>query len=315
MSEEKKYWKQVLESDITASIVSCPKGKEYKEKHKYLQVVEFSSAYDMITKLERCVKQYKWDGKGQEDERYYEHDNWTYGSLTKSQTRENLIIGMANENTKKKAQEIREKLLSSPKVQNALKRADSMKRRRVFKEEGAELCIDRILCGEPEHWAKMQGGRKIPVVKIGINIAGNCTEDENHFTRTVAVAGVVADLLQAAGFHTHIVSAAHSEDVTNISSKNVTIVDIKKPTEQLDIERLLSVGCSGFFREWHFRVYYNVLYGIPGYGLGRTVKMTKAIQKYLNIDYMIDNNFSSGGKALETCVEDMFDEVVRDKVL
>lgn len=279
--------------------------------YKY-ELVSFDSCDQLISKMQRGVADYNWNGKGHSDGNKSSGDSssWRYGQLENyDKTLEYLTEGKVLDSVNKKATEVYNTLTNSPVIQDLLLRAATFKRKKVYSEDGADLDIDRVMCGDPLHWIKSTRGKKNSLIRLGVNLAGNCMEDENLFNNLTAVAGVVSDILSRAGFGVELSAVATTYGTTNKNWFNTVQVTLKKAEEALDLQRIYSVGCSGFFRCWIFKVYCNVLTGHPTGGLGQVRNINKEMQEKLELDYIIDSSFKDAKSQLIK-IEEMFNEVV-----
>lgn len=281
------------------------------------QVVSFKSCEEMISQLQKGIKDYKWSHKNFDDTKDYkphgkDHE-WAFGTLKNyDKTLEYLSEGKVVDSVLKKANQVYETLISQPPIEELMLRAATFKRQTVFREEGAELCIDRILCGDPYHWSKQTKGRKNPLVRIGVNLAGNCGENESLFNNITAVAGVVADLLSKAGFAVQVEACSTGYGTTDYKrgrSFFTTTVTLKNANESLDLQRIYSVGCSGYFRCWIFQVMCNIYRGNPYGSLGQTRPINRSMQDVLELDYIIDSSFRDA-MSQHIHIEKMFNEII-----
>lgn len=280
-----------------------------KGENRY-EVVKFDSCNEMIEKLQQGQSTRGWEGN-----RKGERDQWTYGQLRDNQTTlQYLKEGQVLDTVLAKANKTYEELMSQPVVEEMLMKAETFKRRKVYSEEGAELCIDRVMCADPAHWVKTIRGKKCPLVRLGMNIGGSCGENENVFNNMAAVSGVVADILTRAGFSVELYAVTTSAATTSSNGYSTVMTCLKKAEEALDLKRIYSVGCSGYFRDWVFQVYYNILSGTATSGLGYVCNVTKDMTRVLDIDYVIDNSFiPDNNRSAYIKIQDMFNEILTNK--
>lgn len=289
------------------------RGRSTGTEREYdYQVLSFNSCDEMIAQIKRGISQYGWEHKGYRLRDYTNGQNtWAHGQLkTYDKTLEYLTEGKVLDSVMEKATKVYEELTNNPTIEDLMQRATTFKRKRIFSEDGSDLCIDRVLCGDPFHWAKSTKGRKNTLVKIGVNLAGNCMEDETLFNNLCAVTGVVADLLTRAGFAVEITACCTVYRVTDYGGFHTTQVTLKKAEEALDLQRIYSVGCSGFFRCWIFQAWCNCLKGQPSGGLGQVRPVNKHMQEVLGIDYVIDSEFIRAESKLIK-IENLFENLIQ----
>ncbi len=324
---QKQYEDSIVELGIYKETVKLPFNVKWMkdelgrnlEPLQRVEIVKFDSCEEMIFKIEAGKTTHGWDHKGQDKDSFIpgtRSDSWTFGALKNyDATLEALKTGIVLDAVLKDANEISQKLMESPTVENLFLRAETMKRKRVFSEEGSELDIDRVLCGDPQHWSRMTKGKRNTLVRLGVNLAGNCGEDEKLFNRLAAITGVATDILTRAGYAVELVSCSSSYGTAkdnNTLGFDIVSVVLKKAEEALDLQRIYSIGASGFFRCWVFQVYCNVLTGQPQSGLGRTCPISPSVQEHLGLDYVIDSSFVNG-ISQEIAIENLFNSVISSK--
>lgn len=287
--------------------------------NKKYEVVRFDSCDEMVGKMLEGSKLPDWYIPNDERSVIKEgggNDNWTFGQLKEyDQTLDFLKTGQVLETVLKKAKKTYDDLVSQPNIQELLAKAETFKRKKKYSEEGAELCIDRVMSGDPAHWIKTVRGKKCPLVKLGMNIGGSAAENESVFNNVSAVCGVVADILSRAGFSVEINSCTTSRDTTNSNNYDTVMVCLKKAEEALDLKRIYSVGCSGYFRCWIFQVYWNILEGTPTSGLGYMQNVLPEMMPHLGLDYIIDSSFvwSDNNRSAFTKIENLFNEIISNQ--
>lgn len=325
MPTEEEYQKSLDELGIQRNYFTlenlpekeCPTRGRRKSKYD-CETVYFSSCDEMIDKLSRGVKDHKWNHHNYDLSDYTTPGrlcDWAHGKLgTYEKTLEYLKEGKVLDSVMAKANDVYQKLVESPAIDNLMARAATFKRRRVYSEEGTELCIDRVLCGDPAHWGKNTKGKKNTLIKLGVNISGNAGEDESLFNNLSAVAGVVTDLLTRAGFAVQLDVCSTGYDAKSTENIETIIVTLKGAEEVLDLQRVYSVGASGFFRCWIFQVLCNVLKGPRmGWGLGSACGIGNSLREALGYDYIIDSEFVNG-QSRHINIEKMFNQIIEHHV-
>ena len=129
---------------------------------------------------------------------------------------------------------------------------ESITRKLAFRDEGEEICLDRLNSGDFEHmWrgfakkTKKQG--KSRIVKIVANIASNAYIGAEEQFWAGACAVVLADALVKAGYSVEIEAAIIG---THMHGQEFDIrTTVKNPDEHLSLTNLASTIClSGYFR-------------------------------------------------------------------
>lgn len=286
-----------------------------KESRKKYEVVWFDSSDEMISKMEKIsiMNDYSGDKRDCTKPGGGNHE-WSYGALQNYEnTLEYLREGKVLPKVQKRAQEVYDILTSKPEIQEMLQNAETFKRKRVYSEEGAELCIDRVMAGDPAHWQKQTRGRKMPLVKLGLNIAGSAAEDESMFNQIAAVCGVVVDILTRSGFSVELYACSSGDSITSENGITTVMTRIKAAEEQIDLNRIYSVGAVGFLRCWMFKVYRHVLKGTPYSSLGYPYNVNQQMKDIIGLDYVIDSSFkySDNNRSAFTKIEGLFNEVIQ----
>lgn len=247
---------------------------ENGEIHDFL---EFDTVYHLIDSIEAQYKSHELrnlvsnERNGEEDFYYSGNNKWTYGTTFRNriETRNALLNSEVPELMWKVIDKLRDSLLAMEEVQRLIDLAPSIKKQRKFGMSGDELCIDRILAGDPHHWQYTTKGRKTNVVRIGLNIAMSCANDADKFLKIVALASVAADLVIKAGcslefilcgLSTHVGSEGTNpyKDPDGNTIGNLVrgfsgpICTIKKAEEPFDLSRIACLGIPGLFRHYMF---------------------------------------------------------------
>lgn len=287
------------------------------EGKKDYEVVWFDSSDEMISKMEKisAMNDYSNDEPHLRPQREgrFSKETWVFGALENyDKTLEYLREGKVLPAVQKRAQEVYDILTNKPEIQEMLQKAETFKRKRVYSEEGAELCIDRVMAGDPAHWQKQTRGRKMPLVKLGLNIAGSAAEDESMFNQIAAVCGVVVDILTRSGFSVELYACSSADGITPENNITTVMTRIKAAEEQIDLNRIYSVGASGFLRCWMFKVYRYVLKGSAYGHLGYPYSVNKTMKDIIGLDYVIDSSFkhSDNNRSAFTKIEGLFEEVI-----
>ncbi len=158
----------------------------------------------------------------------------------------------------------------------------SIKRKRRWKDEGDELCPDRLHAGKLDvAWSGPE--RNSPgvfgnAVNIGIQFGGNCSLSAEQLFWNGAAGLVIADALSSQGYQVSIVGLSGVE-VCDTSDLSLNVIVLKDFGEHLSVDSLASVVChAGVFRTFGFMTRFASPIRLSG-GLGRSTDVTCASLK------------------------------------
>lgn len=281
---------------------------------KKFQVVSFDSCDEMISKINKGKSEYGWDGKGHNYNRQYWHSgcigNWMYGAhKTYDATLTALQRGEVCPQYLKFIGDLQSKLTENPEIEQLMLTAKTFKRKRVYADQGDELDINRLMSGEVEHWEKSTKGKKNTLIRLAFNIDGTGSKTEEDFMIMASTAAVISNILSIAGFAVQLTFCHTSNGVSTQTKYNAISVCVKQAHEQIDMERICSVGCTGFFRGWIFQVYANVLDGTPYGHMGSSSNFPDGGEEQLGFDYIIDHRVH-GQKANIIEIKKLFKSII-----
>lgn len=183
-----------------------------------------------------------------------------------------------------------------PELAELERHAATKKRRKVFREFGEELSIDRVMTGDPECW---QQSNKIDIkksVRLMINIGMNYGVEADKFMANMIAFAAICDIFQTAGISVEIIVGAfskhdHSSPIFNFHS---IIIKLKDAGQPLDFSTLLSCGIPGFFRYYCFYLISNVVPEMHDAGLGSAVHQyseeVRWVKETMDIDIIVNPN-------------------------
>ena len=136
-------------------------------------------------------------------------------------------------------------------------RYESCKRKRIWREEGDDLDIDRLMSGDPNHWIKFKRKGKKRVVRLGMNLMASWGNNWRAFAKSVALAYVTAEALETLGYGVEIVAVSTYSigAETNKASRGDVAgwtFPLKRSSEPVDIQRVGSVGITAMARHYSF---------------------------------------------------------------
>lgn len=213
--------------------------------------------------------------------------NWTFGHNsdfnTDHKTRNFLLSGSTSQAILNKVDALRNKVLQLDSIQSLSK---GFAKKRSFAEAGAELSIDRVLCGDPYHW-ETRTIKKRKVVRLAINYALSCGNGDEQFFNLAATAIVICDLLAKAGYSVEILGISTVHNLGGYHKECGGVVKLKDATEPLDISRICATGISGMYRKYTFSLWEYFYKSCSG----QCWETTKAIINRLEINHMIETKW------------------------
>lgn len=256
------------------------------------QIVRFDSFFEYIEKIDLLMEEKTYE--------YSANDEWVYGTdfNNRDEARKALSVGLGSMRTMDNILKIKESMLNLDEIQRTLTKFETMRRRRLFKEEGSELCIDRLLCGSPEHWQKTTKGLQKPIVRLAINNVMSANNSEEMMNKLAALLVVACEMMEKAGYNVEIVSIATWTGSNKGYKYSVSECIIKRASEPLDIAKLSTLGLPSIGRWLYFACCQNGWHGQPrwvlGDGSGRG-RILPALTQYLNIQKIISQEVLKTG--------------------
>lgn len=251
MASETEVKRNLSEQNIKSETWKDTSGKEH-------QLVVFDSLGDLVNKVELGIKSGAWTNKATSDS--WNDDTWRYGNEYRDEetTRKALLEGRASETVMEKVYKLQKDI--KPSLERRRKNGFSIKKRRRYGEEGSELDIDRLLCGDPYHWMRMSRNSTPPLVKLFISVSANAGVSEDSFTKGAAILITTCENLENMGFSVEINAIACTSANGRLESFTY-MCPVKKANERLDMMRVSTVGLQGIFRKYGFDVRENLMEG------------------------------------------------------
>lgn len=288
----------------------------YRFNGKKIQQISFDSMDHMVRTMDATENDKKFynqaDGSGAESimdkpKKKKEYDKWTYGSLGNWETsRKYLDEGRLTEMTMNNIDKYYNQLIQSEKLQQLSAQAKSTKRRRVFKDDGSELDIDRLMSGSPDYWQSMTKGRKSNTVKLFLDGCASSGTDEKKFAEVAGLACAVSDLLTRAGYCVEIMGSYMFKSLTNETDWSVINVPLKQAEAPMDMQLIGQYGNTGLFRNVIFRatVFSE---GRVSYGIGQATVPPDNILQHMGIKHYVSCKWDDGKNKL--VVDKLFEEL------
>ena len=171
----------------------------------------------------------------------------------------------------------------------------SIKRVTRFTDDGAELDIDRVMCGDTDYWRTTRRDGRYRVVRLVLNYGMSWDNKPEAFMKLLAMTFVMAELIEAKGYGLEIYATdsvhvrLYGDDKPYLDEQ-ATLIPLKKAQESLDIERMGVVGIVGFFRHVSW-IICTLMFGDYN---GTCLATTKEMQAFLGADVFIENSWTRG---------------------
>ena len=175
--------------------------------------------------------------------------SWSFGTLaTAPATVEAIRCGSAHPALWESFEAERDRL--EPALGELTARMPSARKRRRFRDEGAELNVDRLMSGAPDHWERRERGARRLCVKLGLNVEISCGNAESAFVRLAARTAAAADLLERLGYavELHAIAGVRSPHGLEGVHEYALHAPVKRADEPLDVGRVLCLGLPGLVR-------------------------------------------------------------------
>lgn len=293
--------KPYIHDSVDVRVVHKNDGK--KCDPRMLMLREWTNISEIIDFVDNCPL----DAFGRDDnhEKGYATDvdanvnkSWRYGNFrTLKRTRKALEQGRCSNLVKDYIEEYRKKLKADGLYDTPDELKDSVKRRRVWSEEGAELDIDAVMSGDPNYWVKTVRNGKMRIVRLVVNWSFSGGNSSSESSKLLALCYCVAEVLERLGYGVEIYGAQycwapHTFQADGDKHEQGSIVPLKTVQQPLDLQRIGSASITGLFRYFGF-VMDNELFGNFN---GRCVSPSKEWLAYIGTDVLIDTSWSRGNQ-------------------
>lgn len=269
----------------------------YRKPNGSYQIVRFDSLFECANKIQighqkgifkndpRCSSWKFYD----EDGSY--RNSWQFGKefTTYQQNYNAMEMGIASQKTLKQVIELRESTLDKGAIKELQYQAKTLKKKRKFSDSGSELDIDRVLCGDPEHWMSLTPGKEKPVIRIAVNLSLSGCYDGDKICRISSYAIIACELLSMAGFNVEFYALYITSGTTSTNRQAGMQIKIKDATERIDINKLCCIGLIGITRTHQFSCIHNILDGQHDSGYGMPDGVCSELREELKMDFYIDS--------------------------
>lgn len=216
----------------------------------------------------------------------YDHGmtSWTFGQQTPEETTDALTRGEVPAPIAALIEGMRGTIEAAMDASDT--QGVSARRRFTFGDQGDEIDTDRLNTGHDQPWRTTRRGKQTRVIRLGINLALSCGNQEGAFHRLAATACAIADVLQARGYASEIVIFASTVH-RDYGTWTATHWKAKAADEPLDLGRIASAGLVGVFRSL---VLTDWTPWSDGGGLCRDVPAE--VRALLGVDYVIARSWA-----------------------
>lgn len=260
------------------------------DTRKY-QYAIFESLSQMDNQIREARRLNLNDMNNSDTAKYFElESDWAHGDYeTYENVSKAIHEGSVDAKVLQEVEKLRETMLDKTEVKEMKHHAITSRKRRVFSECGSELDIDRVLCGDPEHWSNMTPGKQSKVFKLGANICINAGFSKEEIQKIASWGIVTCELLTMAGFNVEFYGLDICARPTRKTAKAGHIFKLKGAEEKLDIQKISQLGLTSLVRCYGFAVIDSCLDGEVVMGYGRAEGLDDNIKEMLGMDYIIDS--------------------------
>lgn len=267
--------------------------------------------FDSLKHMQAEIQKNNWQFS-KTDER--EGDDWTYGHTFKTHDVhiKALNHGRTTPTLVTHYKKIRSMIEKKIKVTRFFNEGVSCKRRRRFMDEGDEIDIDRLLCNSDNPWIVTTRDKKSKNIRIGINYALSHGNNEASFAKLCAAGAYLSDVLTKLGYSVEIIglvsllySGKKDYDKVCISSK------FKGSGQKLDVQRVLSIGLTGLFRNQIFGILEKKFLSYSS--MGRQSMTSDEEKKQLNINYVIEQEIVKDDNKILEFFESIINKLVEKR--
>lgn len=186
--------------------------------------------------------------------------------------------------------------------------ADTIRRVRVWGEDGDDFDRDRFDSGDMDCWRRMDRinnfDYKSGIIEMTISFGGNFDKTAEQLIWGGAAAALLVDRLEDAGYRVGITGIGVNVGLDPMARQNPMVVHrlaIKDPEQPLNIDTLLmAVASPWFFRVHCFRSYLEMPFEVI-HSLGRIGITPSQFQGKLHIDHIYNKN--NAQKYLDETIE------------
>ena len=292
--------KVYLHDSVDVRVVRKEDGD--KGSPRMLMLREWKNIAEIVDFADKCPKDAY--GRNSDHKKGYgtsvdaDDKRWRFGTYkTLERTRIALQKGKCSKEVSDYIDEYRDKLKADGLYDTPDELKDSVKRRRVWREEGAELDIDAVMSGDPNYWVKTVRNGKMKIVRLVVNWAFSGGNSASESAKLLALCYCVAEILEQLGYGVEIYGgqycySPHCFPAKGNRHEQGSIVPLKTVQQPLDLQRIGSASITGLFRYFGF-VMDNELFGDFN---GRCMSPSKEWLAYIGCDVLVDTSWSRGSQ-------------------
>lgn len=184
------------------------------------------------------------------DENKYERFN-TGGSKVKD-LRKRIDSGLATHDQMEKFKKAKNEIKAHKDYQD-VKRTAKKRRKRKYAESGEELDIDRLLAGNPEHWA-YHSRNNVKTIRIGVDIAKSGGANAREFVDLAAKVAAAVDIIEMTGVKVEMYcSMFFNNSIRKGKVRHFgSVCPLKRSDQKFDPGNLMAIANSGLLRFYGF---------------------------------------------------------------
>lgn len=268
------------EIKVNAELLITKEPAQYSRFHDY--AIIFDSARDLVDAIHNNVNDghyVKGNGSWRKGEMGM-NGNWSYGSDPEiqdlNQLDKFLLSGRASSRTMKAYDKELDRLRTQfPELQRLKEVGIANRRRRVWREEGDELDIDRYMNGDVEQWSSMRRASSVKRTCTIVYESGtSCGTEADSFAQSMATLAALVEIVESSGISTELVIAFTSNKRGDYEHHKTIAVKAKNCDERFDVNRLLSMSSSGMFRGHIFGIIENMCHNdTPSWSYGTAISI------------------------------------------
>lgn len=239
------------------------------------------------------------------------NQRWTYGTHFQNHSTHMKALrdGRTTPSLVTHYKKIRSTLERKLRVSKFTGQGVSCKRKRRFVDDGDEIDIDRFLANSDTPWVVTKRNKRARNIKIAINFGLSNGNNENSFAKLISTGAYLSDVLTKIGYAVEVWGAISIGYRGALPLDEVcAAIRFKDSGQRLDIQRVLSMGLTGLFR--------NLMFGILEKkwkfheSLGYQIQMCKEVKKELGFNYVIEQEIVSNEKKML----DFFEKAISNAV-
>ena len=169
----------------------------------------------------------------------------------------------------------------------------SCKRKRKFTDEEGQVDVERAICLDDRPFVITKREGKKRTIRIGVNLSASFGNTISTFAKTIALAYVTAEALEKLGYGVEIkgIQSVSPDSYHGIGKDEIAqSFPLKRVEEQVDIERIGSVGLTSISRWYGFRNT-NRFFGC---GSSSCLPTSQDMRDFLNVDIFVSTSWAKG---------------------